>query len=82
MRDPALLGSEALVEAVRVLETIQRREAAGIAAAALGLLEVEEVVVEAAEDVAVAAQICGEGVAGFAPHMIAAALMRQGCTTL
>lgn len=82
VRDPAFIGREALAEAIRVLETVHGRAPEAIAAAVLGLLEAEEVVVEAADDVEVAAQANGDGVAGFAAHMIAAAAMRQGCATL
>lgn len=82
MRDPVFIGREALVEAVRILETVHGRSREAIAAAVLGLLEAEEVVVEAADDAAAAAQAYGDGVAGFAAHMIAAAATREGCATL
>lgn len=82
VRDPAFIGREALVEAVRMLETVHGRAPGEIAAVVLGLLEAEEVIVEAADDVAVAAHAYGAGVADFADHMIAAAALRQGCATL
>ena len=48
----------------------------------LGLLETEELVIEAAADAAVAAAAYGAGAGDFTDHMIAAAAQRAGCQTL
>ncbi|WP_424930754.1 PIN domain-containing protein [Amaricoccus tamworthensis] len=81
-RQPGFIGREALVEMVWVLERAYGQSAAAIAATLFGFLESEELVLENAEDVAVAAEAYGSGVADFADHMILAATQRSGCTTL
>lgn len=82
LRDPAFIGREALIETVWVLESAYGFPPAKIAPAILGLLEAEEIVVEAAEDAVVAVEAYGAGLADFADHMIAAAARRSGCATL
>lgn len=81
-RDPGFVGREVLLELVWVLERAYGFSRPRIAAAVMGLLEAEEIVVEAEGDAAVAATAYGDGVADFADHMIAAAALRAGCETL
>jgi predicted nucleic-acid-binding protein len=81
-RDRAFVGREALIETVWVLESAYGFAPAKVAPAILGLLEAEEIVVEAAEDAVVAVEAYGAGIADFADHMIAAAARRSGCATL
>lgn len=80
--DPAFIGREVLIETVWVLESAYRQPAAAIAAALVGLLEAEEVVVEAADAALAAAEAYGAGACDFADRMIAAAAARAGCATL
>lgn len=82
VRDPAFVGREALIETVWVLESAYGFAREAVAAAILGLLESEEIVVEAAEEVVVAVEAYGAGMTDFADHMIIAAARRAGCTTL
>lgn len=80
--DPAFIGREVLVETVWVLERAYKIAPHGIASAILGLLESEEVVIEETADVTTAAAAYGDGAGDFADHMIAAAALRTGCSTL
>lgn len=81
-REPAFVGREALIETVWVLESAYGFGPETVAPAILGLLEAEEIVVEAAEDAVVAVEAYGAGMADFADHMIVAAARRAGCATL
>ncbi|MEM7525244.1 MAG: type II toxin-antitoxin system VapC family toxin [Pseudomonadota bacterium] len=81
-RAPGFIGREALIETVWVLESAYGFTPSRIAAVLIGLLEAEELVIEAETDVAVAAHAYGSGMADFADHMIAAAALRSGCETL
>lgn len=81
-RDPAFVGREALIETVWVLEGAYGLTPAKVAPVILGLLEAEEIVVEAAEDAVIAVEAYGAGMADFADHMIVAAARRSGCETL
>jgi predicted nucleic-acid-binding protein len=81
-REPAFVGREALIETVWVLESAYGLPPETIAPAILGLLEAEEIVVEAAEDAVVAVEAYAAGMADFADHMIVAAARRSGCATL
>lgn len=82
VRDPAFVGREALIETVWVLESAYGLTPGKIAPAILGLLEAEEIMVEAAEDAVIAVEAYGVGMADFADHMIVAAARRSGCATL
>ena len=82
VREPAFLGREALIETVWVLESAYGLAPAKVAPVILGLLEAEEIVVEATEDAVVAVEAYGAGMADFADHMIVAAAQRSGCETL
>ena len=79
---PAWLSREVLIETVWVLESAYGRSAADISNVLFGLLEAEEIVVEEASDVAVAAEAYGVAGADFADHMIASAAMRSGAETI
>lgn len=82
VREPAFVGREVLIETVWVLESAYGLPPEKVAPAILGLLEAEEIVVEAAEDAVVAVEAYGAGMADFADHMIVAAARRSGCSTL
>lgn len=82
VRAPGFIGREVLAETVLVLERAYGRTPGEISAVVLGLLETEELVVEAAADAAVAAAAYGAGAGDFTDHMIAAAAQRAGCQTL
>jgi len=82
VREPAFIGREALIETVWVLESAYGLPPSRVAPVILGLLEAEEIVVEAAEDAVVAVEAYGAGLADFADHMIVAAARRAGCPTL
>lgn len=76
---PAFICREVLVELVWVLERaygLPRRE---VARALDGLMEARELVIEAAGDVAVAADRYRKGGAGFADQMVALGGLRGGC---
>ena len=79
---PGFICREVLVELVWVLERAYHFPRADVAHALDGILEAEELIVEASEDAATAAwRYRGES-AGFADLMIAAAARRAGCETL
>jgi predicted nucleic-acid-binding protein len=82
VREPAFIGREALIETVWVLESAYGLPPSRVAPVILGLLEAEEIVVEAAEDAVVAVEAYGAGLADFADHMIVRAARRTGCSTL
>lgn len=82
VKDPGFIGREVLVELVWVLESAYGRTSKEISATLIGMLEAEELVVEDPDDVATAADAYGSGIADFADHMIAAAAVRTGCSTL
>jgi predicted nucleic-acid-binding protein len=82
VREPAFIGREVLIETVWILESAYGFTAAKVAPVILGLLEAEEIVVEAAEDAVVAVEAYSVGMADFADHMIVAAARRSGCATL
>ncbi|MFZ1469406.1 MAG: type II toxin-antitoxin system VapC family toxin [Paracoccaceae bacterium] len=77
---PGFIGREVMVEVVWVLERAYGLPRDRIAAALEGLLEARELVVEAAERVAVALDRYGKGGAGFSDQMIALAGMAAGCS--
>jgi predicted nucleic-acid-binding protein len=80
--EPAFIGREVLIETVWVLESAYGFRQEQVAPAILGLLEAEEIVVEAMEDAVLAVEAYGAGMADFADHMIVAAARRAGCGTL
>ena len=71
--DPGFLCREVLVELVWVLERAYRLPRADIARALDGLLETQELVIEAADRVALATDRYRKGDAGFADQMVALA---------
>ena len=75
--EPGFLCREVLVELVWVLERAYRLPRAGIARALDGLLETQELVIEAAGHVAVATDRYRR--AGFADQMVALAGQGAGC---
>jgi len=77
---PAFLPREVMVELVWVLERAYSLPRGDIAAAIDGLLSSHEVVVEAADSVALAAERYRHGGAGFSDHMIALCAQESGCT--
>ncbi|WP_102108334.1 PIN domain-containing protein [Oceaniglobus roseus] len=77
--NPGFLSREAMVETVWVLERAYGMARPRIAAALERLLEAEELVIEAADDVGLALHRYGRGGAGFADHMILIAGARAGC---
>ena len=81
-REPGFVGREVLVELVWVLERAYGKSPGTIAGVILGLLESEELVVEAEADALAAATAYAEGAGDFADHMIAAATLSAGCRTL
>lgn len=77
--EPGFVCREVLVELVWVLERAYRLPRADIARALDGLLEAQELVIEAADRVAVAADRYRKGGAGFADQMVALAGQGAGC---
>ena len=77
--EPGFLCREVLVELVWVLERAYRLPRAEIARALDGLLEAQELVIEAAGHVAVATDRYRRGGAGFADQMVALAGQGAGC---
>ena len=76
---PGFVCREVLVELVWVLQKIYRLPRNDIADAIEGLLGAREMVVEAADQVAVAVDRLRKGGAGFADQMIALAGQGAGC---
>ena len=76
---PGFVCREVLVELVWVLQKIYRLPRTDIADAVEGLLGAREIVVEAADHVAVAVDRMRKGGAGFADQMIALAGQGAGC---
>lgn len=79
---PGFVGREVLVELVWVLERAYGYGRAEIAAALDGLLSAIELVIESADDVAVAVDRYRKDGFGFADLMIAAAARRADATEL
>lgn len=78
---PGFVCREVLVELVWVLQKIYRLPRTDIADAIEGLLGAREIVVESADQVAVAVDRLRKGGAGFADQMIALAGQGAGCQT-
>jgi predicted nucleic-acid-binding protein len=78
---PGFVCREVLVELVWVLQKIYRLPRTDIADAIEGLLGAREIVVETADQVAVAVDRLRKGGAGFADQMIALAGQGAGCQT-
>lgn len=76
---PGFVCREVLVELVWVLQRLYRLPRTDIADAIEGLLGAGEIVVEAADQAAVAADRLRKGGAGFADQMIALAGQGAGC---
>lgn len=76
---PGFVCREVLVELVWVLQKIYRLPRTDIAEAVEGLLGAREIVVESADQVAVAVDRLRKGGAGFADQMIALAGQGAGC---
>jgi predicted nucleic-acid-binding protein len=76
---PGFVCREVLVELVWVLQKIYRLPRTDIADAIEGLLSAREIVVESADQVAVAVDRLRKGGAGFADQMIALAGQGAGC---
>lgn len=76
---PGFVCREVLVELVWVLQKIYRLPGTDIADAIEGLLGAREIVVESADQVAVAVDRLRKGGAGFADQMIALAGQGAGC---
>lgn len=79
---PAWLSREVMIETVWVLESAYDRSPAEISNVLFGLLEAEEIIIEEASDVAVAAEAYGVAGSDFADHMIASAAIRSGAETI
>lgn len=77
---PGFVCREVLVELVWVLQKIYRLPRGDIADAIEGLLGAREIVVEAADDVAMAVDRMRKGGAGFADQMVALAGRAAGCS--
>ncbi len=75
-----MLSREVMIETVWMLESAHGRSAGEISNVLFGILEADEIVVEEASDVAVAAE--AHGVAGATDHLIASAAMRSGAETI
>ncbi|MBL9046100.1 MAG: type II toxin-antitoxin system VapC family toxin [Tabrizicola sp.] len=76
---PGFVGREVLVELVWVLERAYGLPRGDIAKALTRLLEARELLVEAADHAAIAADRYRRGGAGFSDQMIALAGQRAGC---
>jgi predicted nucleic-acid-binding protein len=76
---PGFVCREVLVELVWVLQKIYRLPRTDIADAIEGLLGAREIVVDSADQVAIAADRLRKGGAGFADQMIALASQGAGC---
>lgn len=76
---PGFVCREVLVELVWVLQKVYRLQRTDIADAIEGLLGAREIVVESADQVAVAVDRLRKGGAGFADQMIALAGQGAGC---
>lgn len=81
-RNPGFIGREVLIETVWMLEHAYNKSPVQIATVIQNLLEAEELIIEQPADVATAAAAFADGVGDFADHLIAAAAVRAGCTTL
>ncbi len=79
---PGFVCREVLVELVWVLERGHRLPRATVARALDGLLESRDLVVEAADRVALATDRYRKGGAGFADQMIALAGLAAGCVEI
>ena len=76
------VSREVMVELVWVLERAYRFERGDIVRALTGLLEAEELEVEAPDRVGAALAAYGKGGAGFSDHMIRLASIGAGCAEL
>lgn len=76
---PAFVGREVMIETVRVLERAYGFDRMRIAQALQGLLEAEEVQVEAADAVGLALHRYGAGGPGFGDHMKQVMAQAAGC---
>ncbi|ASM74804.1 MULTISPECIES: PIN domain-containing protein [Roseobacteraceae] len=81
MDSPAFVAREVMIKTVWVLERAYRFDRARIAQALEGLLEAEELQIEAADAVGLALHRYGAGGPSFADHMIQVAAQATGCTT-
>lgn len=79
--DPGFVSREVQVELVWVLERAYGLPRAEVARALEGLLEAQELVVEASDRTAIAADRYHKGGPGFADQMVALAGQGAGCTT-
>ncbi len=77
-----MLSREVMIETVWMLESAHGRSAGEISNVLFGILEADEIVVEEASDVAVAAEAHGVAGADFADHLIASAAMNSGAETI
>lgn len=77
--EPGFICREVMVELVWVLERAYGLGRADVSQALDGLLEAQELVVEAADRVALAADRYRKGGAGFADQMVALAGQGAGC---
>jgi predicted nucleic-acid-binding protein len=77
--EPGFVCREAMVELVWVLERAYGLPRTAIALALDGLLEARELVIEAADSVAIATERYRKGGPGFADQMIALAGQGAGC---
>jgi len=77
--EPGFIAREVMVEAVWVLERAYDLPRTQIASALEGLLEAQELVVEASDRVAIALDRYSKGGAGFSDQMIALAGIGAGC---
>lgn len=79
---PGFIGREVIVETVWVLERAYHLPRDRVAAILDGLLESREIVVEAADHVAIASDRYRRGGAGFADQMIALGAGAAGCRAI
>ena len=77
--EPGFMCREVIVELVWVLERAYKVPRADVASALTGLLEAQELIMEAEDRVAVAADRYRKGGPGFADQMIALAGGAAGC---
>lgn len=78
---PAFVAREVMIETVWVLERAYRFDRGRIARALEGLLEAEELQIEAADAVGLALHRYGAGGPDFADHMIQVAAQVANCDT-
>lgn len=77
---PGFIPREVMVETVWVLERAYGLPRADIAAVLEKLLETNQLVIEAADDVAIALDRYAKGGAGFSDQLIALSAKRAGCS--